>query len=232
MSTRREFLGTLSAGALLAAAPGAQYGATAAPAGPSALPRHPQAVRALFDFVEAQVPMNAANLCPSPRMVAEAVTRWTRTIDLDCSFQNRARFGELLETSRGAVAVQLGVPADEVALVRNTSEANNIINAGLDLGPGDEVVLWDQNHPTNAVAWDVRAARYGCSVVRVSVPEDPADEDALLAPFLRVLSPRTRVLAVTHISNVSGIRLPIHRLGEALAGRGIHFHVDGAQSWG
>ncbi len=232
MSTRREFLGTLSAGALLAAAPGAQHGATAAPAGPSSLPCNPQAVRALFDFSEAQVPMNAANLCPSPRMVAEAVTRWTRTIDLDCSFQNRAHFAERLETSRTAVAAQFGVPADEVALVRNTSEANNIINAGLDLGPGDEVVLWDQNHPTNAVAWDVRAARQGFRVVRVSVPEDPADEDALLAPFLSVLSPRTRVLAVTHISNVSGIRLPIHRLGEVLAGRDVHFHVDGAQSWG
>lgn len=229
MSTRRQFLGSLGAGALLVAAPARAE--TAAPVAPVA-PRSPAEVRALFEFPESRVPMNAANLCPSPRTVAEAVTRWTRTIDLDCSFQNRARFGELLETSRAAVAAQLGVPADEVALVRNTSEANNVVNAGLDLGPGDEVVLWDQNHPTNAVAWDVRAARHGFRVVRVSVPAEPADADALLAPFLAALTPRTRVLSVTHVSNVSGIKLPIHRLGAALADRAVHFHVDGAQSWG
>lgn len=50
------------------------------------------------------------------------------------------------------MAEHLGVTADEIALVRNTSEANNTINNGLALKPGDEVVLWDQNHPTNNVA--------------------------------------------------------------------------------
>lgn len=176
--------------------------------------------------------MNAANLCPSPRSVAAAVTRYTQVIDQDPSFQNRGQFNDHLERSRRLVADGLGVPADEIALVRNTSEANNIINNGLDLKRGDEVVLWTQNHPTNNVAWDVRAQRFGLRVKRVDVPAAPDSVDQLLEPFRRALTRRTRVLTVTHISNVSGLKLPLAELAELCRARGVHFHVDGAQSWG
>ena len=176
--------------------------------------------------------MNAANLCPSPRAVAERVRELTRDIDVDCSFPNRAKFGPLLEKSREAVAAQLGVTADEIALVRNTSEANNVVNAGIPLDAGDEVVVWDQNHPTNNVAWEVRAARYGLAVKKVTTPVVPSGIDELIAVFERALTPRTRVLALTHVSNVSGVRLPVRELCEVAHRRGIHVHVDGAQSWG
>lgn len=191
-----------------------------------------QEFRAQFAFREDRVPMNAANLCPSPRAVAEEVARLTHEIDVDCSFQNRDRFGGMLEASRSALARHFGVDTDEIALVRNTSEANNIVNAGLDLSPGDEVVLWDQNHPTNNVAWDVRAARYGIRVRRVSVPERPGSPDELADAFISAFTPRTRVVAFSHISNVSGIRLPVRAITDAAHARAIHVHVDGAQSAG
>ena len=188
-------------------------------------------IRRQFSFREDRVPMNAANLCPSPTVVAERVYALTRDIDRDCSSQNRRKFGDLLEASRSKVAAALGVTADEVALVRNTSEANNIINNGLPLETGDEVVVWDQNHPTNNVAWDVRAARFGLTVTRVATPVRPTGTDELVGVFERALTPRTRVLALTHASNVSGIRLPVADLCEVAHRRGIHVHVDGAQSW-
>lgn len=189
-------------------------------------------VRSQFAFSEDRVPMNAANLCPSPRSVADRTAELTRDMDFDCSASNRAKFAKLLEESRSRVASQLGATADEVALVRNTSEANNIINNGLPLKAGDEVVLWDQNHPTNNVAWDVRAARYGITVKRVSTPLVPSSADELISVFERALSPKTRVLSITYLSNTSGIRLPVKELCELGHKRGLHVHVDGAQSWG
>jgi selenocysteine lyase/cysteine desulfurase len=189
-------------------------------------------VRAQFSFTEEKVPMNAANLCPSPRAVAERVTELTADIDRDCSFNNRAKFAELLEASRAKVAGQLGVSPEEIALVRNTSEANNTINNGLDLRAGDEVVLWEQNHPTNNVAWEVRARRFGLEIVRVATPKVPRSAKELLDPFVRGFRPKTRVLALTHVSNVSGVRLPARELVEAAHSRGIYVHLDGAQSWG
>ena len=189
-------------------------------------------VRREFPFDEDRVPMNAANLCPSPRSVGDRVSELTRDIDHDCSFQNRGKFADLREIAREQVAAQLGVSGDELALVRNTSEANNIVNAGIPLGEGDEVLLWDQNHPTNNVAWDVRAARYGFSVRRVSVPKAPASEEDLAAPFIEAFGANTKVVAITHVSNVSGIRMPSRLIADAAHERGIHVHVDGAQSFG
>jgi selenocysteine lyase/cysteine desulfurase len=189
-------------------------------------------VRRQFAFDERHVPMNAANLCPSPQVVADQVVAFTRDIDADCSFQNRAKFADLLETSRRKVAEHLGVTADEIALVRNTSEANNTINNGLHLKPSDEIVLWDQNHPTNNVAWDVRAARFGLRVRRVATPAEPTDAGQLIEIFTAAFTPRTRALALTHVSNTTGLRLPVREICAAAHRRGIFVHVDGAQSWG
>jgi len=178
------------------------------------------------------IPMNAANLCPSPRVVADKVAELTRDLDGDVSFQNREKFKETLEGSRRRVAEQMGVSAEEIALVRNTSEANNVINNGIALKAGDEVVLFDQNHPTNNVAWEVRAARFGFAVRRVGVPASVRDEGEILRLFEAALTARTRVLSITHASNSSGIRLPARELCQMARRRGIYSHVDGAQSWG
>ena len=189
-------------------------------------------VRAQFSFSEKKVPMNAANLCPSSRAVSERVSELTADIDRDCSFNNRAKFRGLREASREKVAKQLGVSADEIALVRNTSEANNTINNGISLEEGDEVVLWSQNHPTNNVAWDVRAARFGLTVKRVSTPKHPKSTQELIDTFISALSEKTKVLSITHVSNVSGIHLPAKQIVEAAHAKGVYVHLDGAQSWG
>ena len=227
-SSRRNFLKQSSA--LLAGA-GALRSVTASAQN---LPEEDfwQQVRSQFAFTESAVPMNAANLCPSFRAVTDSVEHFTADIDIDCSFNNRAKFSELLEQCRSRIANQLGVSADEIAMVRNTSEANNMINNGLSLQAGDEILLWDQNHPTNNVAWDVRAERFDLRVSRVSTPVAPQSIGELVSAFTSRFTDATRVLAVTQVSNVSGIKLPIAELVEAAHARGIYVHVDGAQSWG
>ncbi len=189
-------------------------------------------VRKQFAFSENSVPMNAANLCPSFRAVTESMARHTADIDFDCSFNNRAKYAELLESCRSSIAGQLGVSADEIALVRNTSEANNTINNGLQLEAGDEIVLWDQNHPTNNVAWEVRAQRFGLRITRVSTPAAPRSPQELVESFTSQLNSNTRVLSITHVSNLSGIRLPVADIVAAARARNIYVHLDGAQSWG
>ena len=232
MNSRRTFFQTLG---------GAAYAATAAALTRALAPLLATAgsgesywrlVKEQFALRPGAAPMNAANLCPSPRVVAEKVTELTRDLDGDVSFQNREKFARTLEESRVKVAEQLGVTAEEIALVRNTSEGNNVINSGLALKAGDEVVLFDQNHPTNNVAWEVRGARYGFTVKRVAVPPAPRDEAEIIKVFLEALTPRTRVLAITHASNTTGVRLPARQLCEMARLAGIYSHVDGAQTWG
>ena len=159
--------------------------------------------------------MNAANLCPSPRAVADRVSELTRDIDRDCSFQNRGKFNELRETAREAVAAQLGVPGDELALVRNTSEANNIVNAGLALGSGDEVLVWDQNH--RRTMWRGRSAPpargFRCAGSGSRRPRQAKKISP--PPSSRRSPPNTRVLALTPCLECVGIRLPVRRIADA-----------------
>lgn len=187
-----------------------------------------------FGFDDNRVPMNAANLCPMPTAVHEAVERYGRELDRDMSHVNRGRIEALKEAARSRLAIQLGVSADELAIVRNTSEANNIVVQGMPLEAGDEILLWDQNHPSNGIAWDVQAARNGSVVRRLTLPPAPASPDELVHAFISAVTPRTRVVSFTHISNVSGLRLPAREICESLKAirDDLYVHVDGAQTWG
>lgn len=189
-------------------------------------------VKGAFPLREGLIFMHAANLCPSPISVQQRVFELTRDIDQDASSNNRRKFGELRERSRTALARFLGASDDEIAIVRNTSSANATVVNGLDLGPGDEVLLWDQNHPTNSTAWDVRAERYGYTVKRVSTPSQPTSKQELLDPFLAAMTPRTRVVSFSHASNISGVMLPAKELVAAAHAGGALALVDGAQSFG
>jgi selenocysteine lyase/cysteine desulfurase len=189
-------------------------------------------VSAQFPFRPGRIAMNAANLCPAPRVVSDRVAELTRDEDSDVSNPNRAKFSGLADEARKKVAEHLGVSPDEIALVRNTSEANNTINNGIPLQSGDEVVIWDQNHPCNNAAWDVRAARYGFQVKRVNVPATVKSPEEVFKLFEVALTSRTKLLAVTHISNTSGMRLPVKDLCAMARNRGVFSHVDGAQTWG
>ena len=108
--------------------------------------------------------MNAANLCPSPAPVIEALVAATRDMDRDPSFPNRVKMGEGKEATRRLLAEFLRVSPEEIILARNTSEASNLVSSGLDLKAGDEVLLFSDNHPSNLDAWKIKARRFGYTV--------------------------------------------------------------------
>lgn len=176
--------------------------------------------------------MNAANLCPSPIQVSDAVKAHTRDIDADASFQNRDKYAGFLEHAQGRLARYMGADADEIAIVRNTTEGNNQVVSGLDLGPEDEVVLWDENHPSNNLSWNVAARRRGFAVRRVTTPPSPAGAQQLFAAFADAVTDRTRVLSFSHVSNVTGVALPAAELCAFARERNILTLIDGAQTFG
>ncbi|TCU33799.1 selenocysteine lyase/cysteine desulfurase [Rhizobium azibense] len=189
-------------------------------------------VRHQFIFPDTAIPMNSANLCPSFESVASKVAELTRVVDYDVSLNNRAQFNDRLSSSRMKVAAQIGADPDEIALVRNTSEANSVITNGLDFKSGDEVVIWDQNHVTNNEAWDIRARRFGLKVVRVALPRRPESDEQIVELFSKACTDRTKAVSFTECSNVSGLKLPAKKIAAMARQKGIHCHVDGAQSWG
>lgn len=194
--------------------------------------RYWHAVRSQFLLRDNLALMNAANLCPSPYPVMESVFKYTRDLDYDASFHNRTKYREIRENTREKMARLLGAHPDEIALVRNTSEANNAISTGFHLGAGDEVLLSDLNHPSNRHAWQVKARRFGFKINYVSVPVIPGGEDEIIDAFNRAYTPATKVMSFTHVSNTTGLTMPARDLCAAARSRGVFSLVDGAQSFG
>lgn len=197
------------------------------------------AEEAYWEMVKKQFPVsghtmmvNAANLCPSPHFVNEQVNASFAGLEKDLSFQYRAAFSEERSLALQKLADFLHVSESEVGITRNTSESNNIIVHGLDLKKGDEVVLWEQNHPTNGIAWEEQAKRFGFKVKWVALPTTPASIAELIQPFADAITSKTRLLSFSHISNVSGLALPAKELCMLAKEKGILSMVDGAQSFG
>ncbi len=176
--------------------------------------------------------LNAANLTPAFRVAQEAMEKLARSVREDPSFQNRDRFQEMSEAVRAQLAAFVGAPADGIALLRNCSEANNLIAHGLALSAGDEVIVFDQNHQSNRLSWQARATREGIVVRDLPTPIDAQSEADIIAPIAAAITPRTRVIAVSEISNRSGLEAPVRKLAEFAEAHDIWLHIDGAQGFG
>ena len=191
-----------------------------------------EAIKKQFAVPADKIMVNAANLCPSPAVIGQQTLTSLKSLEQDVSFQNRTKFEERRKNALGLLAKHLQVAKDEIGITRNTTEGNNIIVNGLDLKPGDEIVIWEQNHPTNSIAWEQRAKRYGFTVKKVAVPASPQSTKELLSPFANAITPQTKLIAFSHISNSSGIALPARDICQLARQKGILTLVDGAQSFG
>ncbi len=131
------------------------------------------------------------------------------------------------EESRAAIATFLGASSpDEIVFVRGTTEAVNLLAATFPLGRGDEIVVSEIEHHSNLVPWQLAAARTG-AVLRVAPVDDRGALD--LDAFRALLSPRTKLVAMTHVSNALGTRMPVEDVVALAHGVGAKVFLDGAQ---
>jgi len=189
-------------------------------------------VRRQFPLEDGLVYLNAANVCPASRPVLDRHAEYMRDFQANPSFQNRAKYEAMRERLRGKIGAMLRVSADEIAITRNTSEGTNIIVKGVDLKPGDEVLITDHNHPSNNDSWKVRAQREGFIVKTLPVRVPAASRDELISQIEKAVTPSTKVIAVTHVTSTTGIMYPAREIAEIARRRGVWMHLDGAQSFG
>jgi isopenicillin-N epimerase len=129
---------------------------------------------------------------------------------------------------RDPLADFIGCKRDELALLRNATEANNYIANGLDIKPGDEVLMTDQEHPGGEHPWNLKAKRYGVVVKRVTLPRPVKDTAQVLNLFNDAITPRTRIIFFSHITTFSGVVLPAKELCALARTKGVLSAVDGA----
>lgn len=182
------------------------------------------AVRAGLPVLDRYAYLNAGTFGPLPRTAVEAMQAVER-LELEQGRSSHAYFERAL-AERGklkeALARLLGTSADCIALTASTTEACNIVLSGLGIGPGDEVVTTDSEHPGLFGGLVTSGAEIRAAAIR----DRPAGE--AFAALEAMLTPRTRLIAVSHVSWLTGAVLPIRELG----GYGVPVLVDGAQAAG
>ena len=188
-------------------------------------------VRAAFDLEAGTAYMNNAGLGMPPGRVARAVADGYRAV----SRAPRRGTGELrdriVRRVRPGLAAFLGADPDELSLTRNATESLHLSALGIDLRPGDEVVLTTQEHPAGRRPWQLRAARDGVVTREIPIPSPLPGADQVVEAFEAALTPRTRVLAFCHVTR-GGHLYPVRRLAALARERDILTHVDGAQAVG
>ncbi len=133
---------------------------------------------------------------------------------------------------RDPLAAFVGCNRDEIALVRNATEGNSYIANGIEMKPGDEVLMTDQEHPGGEQPWQLKAKRYGIVVKKVTLPKPVLHAEQVLNLFNDAITPRTRVMFFSHITTVTGVVLPVDQVCGLARSKGILSAVDGAHAPG
>jgi selenocysteine lyase/cysteine desulfurase len=194
-----------------------------------------QKVRALFYVSEDILYLNNGSLGLSHRAVVEAMYRHL----LESENSSLRKYGEYpwwgygpsIEIRR-KVASFIGADPEEIVLTRNATEGMNTVASGLDLAPGDEVLMSDQEHPGGRSPWYQRAKRYGISVKEFEMPKSPKSTREVLGIVEGAITPRTRVISVSHITTVTGGMLPVKEIADLARRRNILSLFDGAHAIG
>jgi isopenicillin-N epimerase len=181
-----------------------------------------------FTLDRTLINLNNGNTCPSPRVVLEATKRYMDMSNM-LPVHYRSDIERHLQTVRRGLAKEFGFDEDEVALTRNASESLQIVQNGLDLKPGDEVITTEQDYPRMLTTWDQRVRRDHIKVTRLQFPV-PTTQDDLYQRFERAITPQTKVFHFCHITNLTGQLFPVQRLSRLARSRGIASVVDGAHA--
>ena len=189
------------------------------------------AVQQAFTVDRSLINLNSGGVSPSPTVVQRAMKR-----HLD--YSNAAppyTLWRVLEPQREGVRHRLarafGCEAEEIALTRNASESLQICQFGFDLQPGDEVLTTDQDYPRMITTFEQRARREDIRLVRCSIPVPAEDPDEIVRIFERHITPRTRLILMCHMINLTGQILPVKPVVQMARERGIPVIVDGAHSF-
>jgi selenocysteine lyase/cysteine desulfurase len=188
-------------------------------------------VQQAFTVDRSLINLNNGGVSPSPEFVQAAMKK-----HLD--FSNQApvyNMWRILEPRREGVrqriARMFGVDTEEIALTRNASESLQICQLGIDLKKGDEVLTTDQDYPRMITTFQQRERREGIKLNQFSIPVPAENDDEIVSLFEQNITPKTKLILMSHIVNISGQILPVKKVVQMARKKGIPVIVDGAHAF-
>jgi len=189
-------------------------------------------VRHAFTVDRNMVNLNNGGVSPAPKIVMDTEIRYLEVENLNPSYYMWNVLDPGIETVRRRLARSFGCDPEEIAITRNASESLEIVQLGLTLKAGDEVLTTNQDYPRMITTWQQRERRDGIVLKQITFPVPPPSLDYLAKRIEENITPRTKVVHICHITNRTGQIFPVKQICRMARARGIEVIVDGAHAFG
>jgi selenocysteine lyase/cysteine desulfurase len=184
-----------------------------------------------FTVTRGIINLNNGGVSPSPRIVTEALVRYIWQQEDATAYTMWQILEPQSETIRTGLAELFGCDREEIAITRNASESLETLLLGLDLKSGDEVLTTTQDYGRMLTTIRQREQREGVKLNLIKIPIPPQNINEITAAFERAITPRTRLIQMAHMVNITGQITPVKAVCEMARARGIETIIDGAHSF-
>ena len=188
-------------------------------------------IQQAFSVTRGITNLNNGGVSPSPRIVTEAFVRYTWQQEDATAYTMWQILEPQVETIRTGLARLFGCDPEEIAITRNASESLEIVQMGMDLKSGDEILSTTQDYPRMLTTFRQREMREGIQLKLVKVPIAPDRLDQITDAVEQGITARTKLILISHMINITGQITPVKALCDLARSRGIEVIVDGAHSF-
>ncbi|MEO8648121.1 MAG: aminotransferase class V-fold PLP-dependent enzyme, partial [Acidobacteriota bacterium] len=228
---RRGFLGAVTAGVggLIINTASTSSAALARPNSPlpDPLPKSD------YLFTDGLTYLNTGTLGPCRReTIDESLKRWEELESFPIKFYGKSGAEALAEKTRTAAAKFLGCELNEIVITNSTTSGMNAVAQGLRLKAGDRILTTNHEHGGGLLGWKYLAKYHYARVDIVVIPRDENNVDAIIDNIKKSITPRTKLISVSHVFSSTGLRMPVAEISALARSKGILCIVDGAQAAG
>jgi selenocysteine lyase/cysteine desulfurase len=163
--------------------------------------------------------------------VQRAFDRINAQVNREGPFFMRTRYPQLYAQTTATLARFAGVEDGETLIVRNATEGMNILIQGYPFQPDDELIYADLDYDSVRGTLEMMQARHRLKLVKVKLPFHPASDDEIVSLYENAITPKTRVMVVTHVLHRTGQILPVASIAAMAKSHGVDVFVDAAHSF-
>ena len=163
--------------------------------------------------------------------VLDAFIARVREVNYQASYYLRTKQVPDKTAARDQLAAMAGCAPGELCITRNTTESLDTVISGYDWKAGDEAVMCEQDYGHILAQFRLQARRYGMINKIVSLPVDPKSDEEIVQLYANAITPRTRLMMVPHMVNITGQILPVRKIVDMAHEKGVDVMVDGAHAF-
>jgi selenocysteine lyase/cysteine desulfurase len=189
-------------------------------------------IRAGYKLKPDYINLENGYYCFLPQETLEKYISHIRDVNYQGSWYMRTVQVENKAKSAAALAELVGASPEEVVLTRNTTESLDLIISGFPWKPGDEAVYANQDYGSMQTMFELASKRWGIKTIKVDIPLHPANDEEVVEVYRKAITPKTKLMMVPHIVNITGHILPVRKIADMAHSYGVEVMLDGAHAVG